>query len=109
MAKYLIFQETSFKGKTKRFNIMSKSSGLSLGRISWYSQWRQYTFNPGYETIWNKDCLKEIQDFLQELMDERKYCQCEQPLVAEVDKPTFHRCYKCMKLTTEKQQEYFRK
>jgi len=24
-----------------------------------------------------------------------KYCKCKKPLIAEGDKPTFHRCYKC--------------
>ena len=51
---------------------MSISHGYSLGRISWYGAWRQYTFSPAFETIWNKDCLKDIEEFLQQLMDERK-------------------------------------
>lgn len=102
MSKYLEFKQVPFKGKTKRFEIISKTSYLKcdcevmvynvflgynkeckkckgtgklpliLGRISWYGTWRQYTFSPSFETIWNKDCLKDIQDFLQQLMDERK-------------------------------------
>ena len=109
MNKYLEFKEISFKGKTKKFNIISKTSfencksckgtgigfeggyfggevqepepcdicygtgktKIVLGRISWYSRWRQYTFSPDYPTTWNKDCLQIIQDFLQSLMKER--------------------------------------
>lgn len=72
MSKYIEFKQIPFTGKTKRFNIMSKSSGNRLGRIYWYPHWRQYTFLPDDSTVWNKDCLKDIQDFLQQLMDERK-------------------------------------
>lgn len=72
ISKYLKFKQIPFKGKTKRFEIISKSSGDILGRISWYSNWRQYTFSPSYPTVWNKDCLKDIQDFIQQLMLERQ-------------------------------------
>jgi len=29
---------------------------------------------------------------------EPKYCNCKKPLLAEVDKPTFHNCYRCNKM-----------
>jgi len=72
MSKYLMFREVPYKGKTKRFEIISKMHCCYLGRISWYSPWRQYCFTSIPDTVWNKDCLKDIQDFLQYLMDERK-------------------------------------
>lgn len=72
MSKYLEFKKVQYEGKTKRFEVISINHGYALGRISWYGAWRQYTFSPAFETIWNKDCLKDIQDFLQQLMDERK-------------------------------------
>ena len=108
MSKYIEFKQILFKGKTKRFDIVSKTSfeeckncngygyipqtvifkddtliecprceGLGkkntiLGRISWYPQWRQYAFSPGYPTVWNKDCLNTITEFIINLMEERK-------------------------------------
>jgi hypothetical protein len=72
MSEYLIFKPISYEGKTKRFEVISKSWGAMLGRISWYNAWRQYTFSPSTNTIWNKDCLKDIQEFLIKLMQERK-------------------------------------
>lgn len=72
MSKYLIFDQIPFKGKTKRFEIISKHSGYVLGRIAWYNAWRQYTFSPTSKTVWNRDCLEDINNFLQQLMDERK-------------------------------------
>lgn len=73
MSDYLEFQQVmNFKGKTKRFEVISKNQGFSIGRIQWYSSWRQYCFSPAFETVWNRTCLKDIQDFLQQLMNERK-------------------------------------
>jgi len=73
MSKYLKFKEVPFKGKTKKFEVISKSCGAYLGLISWYPPWRQYTFNPDVQTVWNKDCLKTVHDFIQQLMDERAW------------------------------------
>ena len=105
MSKYLEFIEVPFKGKTKRFEVISKTSigtcqacygkgwqiqdknqavfdcpkcggtgktDIILGRISWYFQWRQYTFSPSFDTIWNKDCLNDIIFFINNLMQDRK-------------------------------------
>ena len=72
MSKYLKFIQVPFKGKTKRFHIVSKSSGDIIGKISWHSQWRQYTFAPAFPTIWNSSCLQDIETLLNVLMDERK-------------------------------------
>lgn len=67
MSKYLYFREISFEGKTKKFEVLSMNRGYILGRISFYPQWRQYIFSPSSETIWNKDCLKDIQNVLDKL------------------------------------------
>jgi len=72
MSEYLEFKQVSYEGKTKRFEVISVKHRYSLGRISWLGSWRQYVFSPAFETIWNRECLKDIQDFLQQLMDERK-------------------------------------
>jgi hypothetical protein len=72
MNQYIEFKQIPYEGKTKRFEIISKSSGDILGRISWHGAWRQYTFSPAYPTIWNKDCLNDVANFLFNLMEERK-------------------------------------
>jgi hypothetical protein len=72
MSKYLEFLQIPYRGgKTKRFEVLSKNCKQTLGRIMWERGWRQYIFSPSYPTIWSRDCLKDIQDFLQQLMDER--------------------------------------
>lgn len=72
MSEYLEFKQISYEGKTKRFEVISKLHGDVLGRISWYGAWRQYTFSPGYPTVWNNSCLKDIVNFLEQLMKEYK-------------------------------------
>jgi hypothetical protein len=85
MSEYLEFKQIPFKGKTKKFHIISKSSGFVLGLISWYPQWRCYTFSPAYPTTWNKDCLKDIEDFLNNLMIERKLNNRSHPDYITID------------------------
>lgn len=70
--KYFTIKEIPFKGKTKKFNIISKSSGYILGEISWYRGWRRYVFLPVDTTVWSEDCLKDIGKFLGQLTIERK-------------------------------------
>lgn len=72
MSKYLDFILLEQKKKTNVWNIISKSSGESLGNIKWFPRWRQYTFFPHSDTVWNKDCLNDIMDVLSSLMKQRK-------------------------------------
>lgn len=66
MSKYIeiILREHSKSGKTKICEVVSLRSGCGLGTVSWYSTWRQYTFQPYAGTEWNHDCLKEIAEYL---------------------------------------------
>lgn len=106
-SKYLEFVQVPFKGKTKRYNVVSKTSfevckickgsgdsfhkvsteqdlsypcpicngkgkiPIILGIISWYPQWRRYTFSPAFPTVWDSGCLQAIEIFLNVLMDAR--------------------------------------
>lgn len=64
---YLRFVEESPSpsGKTRRWGVFSAFRGDRLGTISWYGPWRQYTFSPEPETVWNKDCLRDLAHFLE--------------------------------------------
>lgn len=46
--------------KTRVVEVRSERSNAHLGTIAWYSHWRQYTFSPQPETIFNTGCLEEI-------------------------------------------------
>lgn len=50
-------------GSTRLIEISSRQKGVSLGFIKWFGQWRQYTFFPKNETIFDKSCLREIADY----------------------------------------------
>jgi hypothetical protein len=72
-SKYLEYtQYWSSTKKTYIVNVYSRQHRSLLGIIRWYGAWRQYAFFPTDKTIWNTDCLEEIQEKINELMNERK-------------------------------------
>lgn len=70
--KYILFRLIADTGKTQTYSVDSRSQGLPLGVIKWYGAWRQYTLMPEPETIWNNECLRNVIDFLDGLMRERR-------------------------------------
>jgi len=70
--KYLKFVLVKYKPKTKVYAVVSVNHGNELGRIEWFSQWRQYCFMPFGMTVWNTNCLKDIENFVTVLMVSRK-------------------------------------
>jgi len=67
MSKYLEFQLLEQKPKTKVIGVYSKKSGDRLGRIKWFGRWRQYTFFPEFETVFNIECLNDIITYIRGL------------------------------------------
>ena len=73
MTKHLEFQEFENKDKkTRIFRVNSMYDGLYLGMIRWHTGWRQYIFEPFENTFYSWDCLKDLSDFIKNLMEERK-------------------------------------
>ena len=70
--KYLVFELITGTEKTNTWQIMSKRTRGYLGIVQWYGPWRQYCFYPGSSTVWNIDCLQDIQNFIRTEMDKRK-------------------------------------
>jgi len=62
--------------KTMTLIISAKSTGDYLGVIKWYGAWRRYCFYPANMTVFSSGCLKDIQNCLDKLMNERK-TKCE--------------------------------
>ena len=50
--------------KTRAWVIADRYGG-ELGEVLWYSPWRQYVFKPARDTVFNHECLFELQRFLQ--------------------------------------------
>ena len=72
MKTYLEFNELEVERKTKVFEVRNKEH-FFLGSIDWANGWRQYVFNPTAEpTQLSVGCLKEIEEFIKDLMEERK-------------------------------------
>lgn len=72
-SEYLVFEEVVFVGrKTKTWSVRSKRSDALLGTIKWYGAWRQYTFWPQPQTIWNVGCLADVQKFITMQMEARR-------------------------------------
>ncbi len=67
MSKYLEFSLIEKKPKTKVIGVWSKKSANRLGIIKWYRPWRQYAFFPEKDTLFNVDCLSDIQSHIKEL------------------------------------------
>ncbi len=67
-SKYIEFHQTGSTGKTDIWNIISKKSGLILGRIKWYGPWRSYCFYSSPNCIFNVSCMDDIKKAIQELM-----------------------------------------
>jgi hypothetical protein len=71
--KYLCFEELESKPKTKQFAVKNKSSNFILGFVKWYAPWRRYCFFVNQaDLVFDAGCLGDIQNFLIELMLERK-------------------------------------
>lgn len=71
MKEYIKFEVLEKKPRTNVYGIFSLSDESLLGKIYWYGPWRQYIFDPWKETIWNRGCLKQVLEFIQELMSQR--------------------------------------
>jgi len=70
--KYICFEKLETKTKTKQFTVKNKT-GFILGWVKWYAPWRRYCFTSQREyLVFDAVCLADIQDFLTELMAERK-------------------------------------
>lgn len=71
-SQYLEFLETGDTGKTKVWDVLSRSRGHRLAVIQWYGPWRQYVMYPDHMTLWNVGCLSDIQSFITARMAERR-------------------------------------
>lgn len=70
MNKYVYFNELPNDGKkTKKYSVISKDD-CHLGFIKFWGAWRQYTFHPDDDTLFDTKCLKEIIDEIERMNTE---------------------------------------
>ena len=79
--KHIIFDLVENKPKTLVYDVLTKDevieSGVTphqikLGQIKWYPNWRQYSFFPEPDTVFEKTCMTDIINFMNHLMQNRK-------------------------------------
>ena len=71
-ADYLEFEVIETKPKTKVYGVTASMDGELLGQIKWFGPWRQYVFEPYEATVYSHGCMKQIEDFIKNLMEERR-------------------------------------
>lgn len=71
-SKWLKFRIIERKPKTVGIVIMSKDSGIPIGRIEWYKSFRKYSFFPEADTVFETVCLGDIVKVIDELEKIRK-------------------------------------
>ncbi len=59
------FFDKSPSGKTGIYEVKANRNQALLGYVKWFGRWRQYTFFPERETVFNPVCMREIADFCQ--------------------------------------------
>ncbi|KKL86924.1 hypothetical protein LCGC14_1939890 [marine sediment metagenome] len=69
--EYLEFWRVKEYPKTSKWEVVSKS-GSNLGYIKWFARWRQYCFFPYEGTVFNRECMRDINVFIESQMNARK-------------------------------------
>lgn len=57
---------------TKIWIVKNSQSDFEIGRIHWHNPWRKYIFSPSDNCIFDTSCMREISDFIEMAMTERK-------------------------------------
>lgn len=81
MTTYLEFekQETPKNRKTAIYTVWTGGKDhdengaqyAELGEVKWYPAWRRYAFFPNESTLYDANCLNEVEKFLKDLMAAR--------------------------------------
>lgn len=70
--QYLRFIEFPKREKTRIIAVMNKHHEEVIGMIKWFARWRQYCFFPVNNTVWNINCLNDVNSVIMMLAEERK-------------------------------------
>ncbi len=71
-AKWIDFVDITHKTKTKKFLVINRESKSRIGEVKWYGPFRQYSYFPSPNTVYERQCLLDITRFIQNLMNDRK-------------------------------------
>lgn len=76
MATWVDFKDvgSSPSGKTRIWQVVTTydGGGVVLGQIRWHGAWRKYAFFPATGTLYEPTCLRDIAEFIDRQMSQRK-------------------------------------
>ena len=52
--------------------VIETKYGIEIGKINYYSRWRQHCFMPGFNTVWSAGCLKDVINFMELISEKQK-------------------------------------
>ena len=70
--KHLFFMFLKDKPKTSVWEVRNKYEYTLLGCVKWFAKFRKYSFFPEKDTVFEKDCLRDIADFCEERTGEQR-------------------------------------
>lgn len=70
--KFIYFTKITQKTKTSVWKCRNNKNHWPLGEVKWYPAWRQYCYFPTDEGVYSRGCLENINDFIDQLEEERK-------------------------------------
>lgn len=65
--EFIHFVQVAQKPKTAVFDCLNNRSSDKLGEVKWYPAWRQYCYFPAVQAVYSAGCLRDIQEFLNNL------------------------------------------
>lgn len=63
MAKFIRFEESALDGKPA-WKVVNKRAGDIIGVISWYAPWKTHICQFDPNSIWSRDCLVDVAEFM---------------------------------------------
>lgn len=55
----------SQKRKTDIWHVLTTEGNFYLGCVKWFGRWRCYSFFPYSSTVFEKQCMRDIADFIE--------------------------------------------
>lgn len=62
----------SASGKTRRWRVVPRGRGTTLGDVHWFGKWRRYVFSPRPQTVYDERCLLDIATFCRDQTEAHK-------------------------------------
>jgi len=70
--QWIKFVQVDSPRRTQIWSCRNLRSDDELGVVQWYGPWRQYCFLAKTGVVFSAGCLKDVQTFIENLMEARK-------------------------------------